>query len=108
MPNKNYKTGYRFERREFLYQRSLGRYVIRNHGSHGPFDLMAYGSEGPVLLIEVKTFKKGKPPRYRETKTKMYKVLPHNPHVQRLIVVYGPRITGKPTKRTEIPLNAIP
>jgi len=57
MPNRNYKKGYRYERKTMSKLFELGYLPLRMAGSHSPFDVIGIG-ERDIKLIQVKSTKK--------------------------------------------------
>ena len=55
MPNKNYQRGRAKEYRVKKKLEDAGLYVVRTAGSHGVCDLVAFGSGGLVIPVQVKS-----------------------------------------------------
>jgi Holliday junction resolvase len=54
MANARYRKGAELERKIMASLKEKGYHVVRSAGSKGPFDLIALGKPGEVLVIQVK------------------------------------------------------
>lgn len=57
-PNKNYISGRAFEYKRKKHWETQGYLTMRTAGSHGAFDILAFHSERPCLLIQCKRVEK--------------------------------------------------
>lgn len=57
--NSNYNRGVRFERQVMAEWTARGYQVSRTAGSHSSWDVIAYRSDHPVVLIQCKCLKTG-------------------------------------------------